>query len=101
MPIYEYRCGGCGHEFEEWQGINDEPVKKCPSCRARRVERLVSATSFQLKGGGWYVSEYGKGSGGAGKKTSESAGDGAAKRSSGKESAKAEATSAAAGTAAS
>ena len=56
MPIYEYRCGGCGHEFEEWQKIHDEPVKKCPSCRGRRVERLVSATSFQLKGGGWYVS---------------------------------------------
>lgn len=64
MPIYEYRCGGCGHEFEEWQKINDEPVKKCPSCRGRRVERLVSATSFQLKGGGWYISDYGRGSGG-------------------------------------
>lgn len=66
MPIYEYRCSACGHEFEEWQKITDEPVKTCPSCGKRRVERLVSATSFQLKGQGWYVTDYG------GKRSSES-----------------------------
>jgi len=85
MPIYEYRCGGCGHEFEEWQKIHDEPVKKCPSCRGRRVERLVSATSFQLKGGGWYVSEYGRGSGGPPKKTEASSSDRSSADSSGGE----------------
>ncbi|MBK6849545.1 MAG: zinc ribbon domain-containing protein [Proteobacteria bacterium] len=91
MPIYEYRCGGCGHEFEEWQKIHDEPVKKCPSCRGRRVERLVSATSFQLKGGGWYVSEYGRGSGGPAKKSDSSSAD-----SSGSDASSAETSSAAA-----
>ena len=59
MPIYEYICNGCGHEFEEWQKINDSPVKKCPKCSKRRVERLVSLSAFHLKGSGWYVTDYG------------------------------------------
>jgi putative FmdB family regulatory protein len=59
MPIYEYACNGCGHEFEEWQKITDAPVSKCPSCGERKVERLVSLSSFHLKGSGWYVTDYG------------------------------------------
>ncbi len=59
MPIYEYVCNGCGHEFEEWQKINDSPVRKCPKCSKRRVERLVSLSAFHLKGSGWYVTDYG------------------------------------------
>ena len=59
MPVYEYQCSACGHEFEEWQKINDKPVRKCPECGERKVERLMSRTSFQLKGSGWYVTEYG------------------------------------------
>ena len=59
MPIYEYVCNGCGHEFEEWQKINDSPVRKCPKCTKRRVERLVSLSAFHLKGSGWYVTDYG------------------------------------------
>ena len=71
MPIYEYVCNGCGHEFEEWQKINDSPVRKCPKCSKRRVERLVSLSAFHLKGSGWYVTDYG------GKKSgSASTGDG-------------------------
>jgi len=58
MPIYEYRCNKCGHEFEEWQKITDAPVSTCPSCKAQKVERLLSMSSFQLKGGGWYVTDY-------------------------------------------
>jgi len=58
MPIYEYACKACGHEFEEWQKLSDAPVRKCPSCGKRRVEKLVSMTSFQLKGGGWYADGY-------------------------------------------
>ncbi len=69
MPIYEYRCGACGHEFEEWQKITDQPVRTCPKCHAKKVERLISATSFQLKGSGWYVTDYGRGGGGSGKKS--------------------------------
>ena len=59
MPIYEYVCNACGHEFEEWQRITDSPVRKCPSCGKRKVERLVSLSAFHLKGGGWYVTDYG------------------------------------------
>jgi putative FmdB family regulatory protein len=58
MPVYEYECSACSHRFEEWQKINDKPVKVCPKCKARRVERLISHTSFQLKGGGWYGDLY-------------------------------------------
>jgi putative FmdB family regulatory protein len=63
MPTYEYRCEKCGHEFERDQRITDEPVKKCPSCRAARVKRLISTTSFVLKGGGWYSDLYSSGKG--------------------------------------
>jgi putative FmdB family regulatory protein len=58
MPIYEYECQSCGHRFEEWQKMSDRPVKVCPKCKARKVEKLISHTSFQLKGGGWYSDLY-------------------------------------------
>jgi putative FmdB family regulatory protein len=58
MPIYEYACPACGHQFEEWQKITDKPVKVCPKCKAKKVERLISQTSFHLKGGGWYSDLY-------------------------------------------
>jgi putative FmdB family regulatory protein len=58
MPVYEYACEKCGHEFEVSQRITDEPVKTCPVCRARRVKRLISQTSFVLKGSGWYSDLY-------------------------------------------
>jgi putative FmdB family regulatory protein len=58
MPIYEYECQACGHRFEEWQKMSDEPVKVCPKCKKRKVEKLISHTSFQLKGGGWYSDLY-------------------------------------------
>lgn len=58
MPVYEYRCGACGHEFEEWQKISEPPIKTCPTCKKKKVERLISATSFVLKGGGWYKDLY-------------------------------------------
>jgi putative FmdB family regulatory protein len=58
MPIYEYECQACQHRFEEWQKMADKPIKVCPKCKARRVEKLISQTSFQLKGGGWYSDLY-------------------------------------------
>ena len=61
MPTYEYECQGCGHEFEREQRITDAPVKTCPKCRKRRVRRLISQTSFVLKGGGWYSDLYSSG----------------------------------------
>ncbi len=63
MPIYEYACGGCGREFEIEQRITEDPVKTCPRCRSRKVKRLISQTSFVLKGGGWYADLYSSSSG--------------------------------------
>lgn len=59
MPIYEYRCEQCG-DFEVTQRITEDPLKKCPTCK-RKVRKLISNTSFQLKGSGWYITDYGRG----------------------------------------
>ena len=58
MPIYEYACERCDDEFEVEQRITDDPLKRCPSCRSPRVKRLISQTSFVLKGSGWYSDLY-------------------------------------------
>lgn len=58
MPIYEYACEKCSHEFEVEQRITDDPIKTCPECRSRKVKKLISLTSFVLKGGGWYSDLY-------------------------------------------
>jgi putative FmdB family regulatory protein len=58
MPIYEYACGKCNAEFEVEQRITENPVKTCPKCRSRKVKRLISQTSFHLKGGGWHSDLY-------------------------------------------
>ncbi len=58
MPVYEYRCESCGHQFDILQKITAEPLKECPECGGP-VHKLVSQTSFILKGGGWYATEYG------------------------------------------
>ena len=56
MPIYEYRCEKCG-TFEVTQKITDKPFTRCPRCKSK-VKKLISNTSFQLKGTGWYVTDY-------------------------------------------
>ena len=71
MPTYEYQCGKCGFEFEREQRITEDPIKSCPECRSRKVKRLLSATGFILKGGGWYADGYGNAKGG-GKSTDSS-----------------------------
>lgn len=58
MPIYEYRCGACGHEMELLQKIADEPLLKCPSCGEEQLRKLVSAVGFRFKGGGWYETDF-------------------------------------------
>ena len=58
MPIYDYWCENCEREIEVEQRITDDPLKTCPSCRSRRFKRLISKTSFVLKGGGWYSDLY-------------------------------------------
>lgn len=64
MPIYEYRCPDCSHEFEEIQKMSDDPVRLCPSCGKENVSKLLSAAAFHLKGGGWANDNYGLKSGG-------------------------------------
>lgn len=58
MPIYEYRCKKCDSTFEIMQRFQDPPLRKCPECGGK-ARRLVSNTSFILKGSGWYVTDYG------------------------------------------
>ena len=58
MPIYEYRCDACGHEKEVLQRMSDKPLTKCPKCGKRRFHKLVSAAGFQLKGTGWYATDF-------------------------------------------
>ncbi len=58
MPIYEYRCGECDHVFEEIQQFSDPDPETCPKCEEEAVERLVSQSNFQLKGGGWFDDAY-------------------------------------------
>jgi putative FmdB family regulatory protein len=59
MPIYEYECDKCGHAFEREQSMSEPPVKTCPKCKGRKVTKLISRSSFVLKGGGWYADGYG------------------------------------------
>lgn len=59
MPIYEYRCASCGHVFEEIQRFSDPDPDSCPSCKAKEVSRLISKSSFHLRGGGWFAEDYG------------------------------------------
>jgi putative FmdB family regulatory protein len=67
MPIYEYCCEDCHQIFEEWQKDFQDRDKVCPVCGGT-AQRVMSNTSFVLKGGGWYASGYSKPSGGNGKK---------------------------------
>lgn len=57
MPIYEYQCKKCGEVFEAFQKITDKPLTNCRFCNSR-VEKLISHSSFQLKGSGWYLTDY-------------------------------------------
>lgn len=58
MPTYEYRCNACRREFEYVQKMSDPDLVKCESCGEDKLEKLISWTSFQLKGGGWYKDLY-------------------------------------------
>jgi putative FmdB family regulatory protein len=60
MPVYEYECQDCDKQFEVFQSIKDNPLKNCKFCEGK-VRRLISQSSFALKGGGWYKDNYSKG----------------------------------------
>lgn len=59
MPAYDYACRACGAHVELTHRISDPPVTTCPACKAETLERLVSPSSFTLRGGGWYADGYG------------------------------------------
>jgi putative FmdB family regulatory protein len=61
MPIYAYRCAACGHAKDVLQKMSDVPLTVCPSCAAPRFEKQVTAAGFQLKGSGWYVTDFREG----------------------------------------
>ena len=58
MPIYEYECSKCHHQLEMIQKFSDPPALHCPECSSDSLVRLVSAAGFQLKGSGWYVTDF-------------------------------------------
>jgi putative FmdB family regulatory protein len=62
MPIYEYRCSSCGHEKEVLQKMSDAPLTECPACGKSTFRKLISAAGFQLKGSGWYATDFKGGS---------------------------------------
>lgn len=78
MPIYEYRCGSCGFEKEYLQKVNDAPVAACPACGSNVYTKLISAAGFQLKGSGWYATDFKNGAKPKPKPDAETAGAGAA-----------------------
>jgi len=65
MPIYAYKCGACGHDHDALQKISDAPLKDCPACGAPALVKQVTAAGFQLKGTGWYVTDFRGGNKGA------------------------------------
>jgi putative FmdB family regulatory protein len=58
MPIYEYRCSACGHQEEFLQRVSELPLTECPLCRKPTFQKLLSAAGFQLKGSGWYATDF-------------------------------------------
>lgn len=72
MPIYGYRCNACGFEKDVMQKISDAPITTCPSCGAESFAKQLSAAGFQLKGSGWYATDFKGGSSGGGSSNTKS-----------------------------
>ena len=72
MPLYEYKCGKCGHKFEKIESYSAPETQKCPKCGAK-AQRVISQSAIQFKGTGWYVTDY------AGKNATANSGDGDSK----------------------
>ena len=58
MPIFEYICDNCGHEFETLQKVTEAPLKKCEACGAKKLRKKISAAGFRLSGSGWYETDF-------------------------------------------
>ncbi|CAB3642431.1 FmdB family transcriptional regulator [Achromobacter marplatensis] len=81
MPIYAYKCSACGHAKDVLQKISDAPLSVCPECGQSTFSKQVTAAGFQLKGSGWYVTDFrgnGNGGGSAASTSASASGDGAA-----------------------
>ena len=89
MPIYEYRCSACGHELEVLQKLSDPLLTSCPECGEPALTKLLSAAGFQLKGSGWYATDF-KSSGARPATKSDNAKEGESKGADAKAEAKAE-----------
>jgi putative FmdB family regulatory protein len=74
MPIYAYKCASCGHAKDVLQKISDAPLSTCPACGQESFQKQLTAAGFQLKGSGWYVTDFrGDSKGGAAKKPDDAA----------------------------
>src|SRR5476651_1060780 len=58
MPIYEYKCSACGHQEDHLQKLSERPLTKCPACGKKKYAKQLTAAGFQLKGSGWYASDF-------------------------------------------
>ncbi len=58
MPIYEYRCAACGHQDDHLQKLSEAPLTKCPACGKKKYQKQLTAAGFQLKGSGWYATDF-------------------------------------------
>ncbi|MNC86763.1 Zinc ribbon domain protein [compost metagenome] len=58
MPIYEYKCAACGHQEDHLQKLSEAPLTKCPACGKKKYAKQLTAAGFQLKGSGWYASDF-------------------------------------------
>jgi len=75
MPIYAYKCGSCGHAKDVLRKISDAPLTTCPACGAESFTKQVTAAGFQLKGSGWYVTDFRGGNSGASAPAADKAGE--------------------------
>ena len=97
MPIYAYQCGSCGHAKDVLQKVSDAPLTVCPSCGADSFSKQITAAGFQLKGSGWYATDFRGGSKAAASTSTESKGSDAAKADSAPASSSTDAPKASAG----
>ena len=79
MPIYEYECDACGHHMEALQKFSDPPLAECEACHSGKVKRVISQSTFHLKGSGWYVTDYASKSGSTCSRGAEKGSDGGKK----------------------
>jgi len=94
MPLYEYQCDACEHNFDEFQSIKDEPLKKCPKCRKNKLRRVFGAgAAILFKGSGFYETDY--------RRPPEKKADGEAAKTESKPETKSDSTSASSDTSAS